>query len=214
MWGLQPVKVVSREEIRKQYPDAWNPDGKDLDFRIESSPSPHIMFVPSAPCETCGAPGMKHLHLGPAGCQPREPAFPECEHLHIAPTCPKCGQHVTTGVEQPPRFKPGQWVRYKSGVLLHLIGPSKHECSGGWRWDAEGAASPNSDNPAERWLLALHECEPAVPREGEVWEYAPCQTHEREVAVRRSWSWSFASQPFMLEYVACGCLVPVNFGKG
>lgn len=74
-------------------------------------------------------------------------------------------------------------------------------------------------SPAEVEVLT----EPAIPRNGEIWCNRRCSkpfaqmagiAHANFEVHGSSWDGDATSQALLAERVACGCLTPVNFGRG
>src|SRR5262245_2596558 len=116
------------------------------------------------------------------------------------------GDVSTFCVVQPkvPNFKPGQWVRHKpSGELRKLLG--------------EGYGFWNTNHPiyANDQLLT-REIEPALPRYGEAWmrNFCPIHGHASDDVRKFKAPCDWRPDCDRASEIPCGCLVPVNFGRG
>lgn len=114
------------------------------------------------------------------------------------------------------RFVAGQWVRLKDGNLARL----KYFDSSGQRWVLD-----NPDDPVWRFTYEDLIEEPAVPRTGEWWEKNHrCPTHDWYIGALPDGKQVFGPHKVQdgdgtvnehwIAAAACGCLAPVNFGKG
>lgn len=112
------------------------------------------------------------------------------------------------------KFRIGQWVRFEKKDVLYagrLARVGKVRC-----WEKEVIYGLQVDPQGlteafETWL------EPAVPQYGEWWRNDLCNAH----SITKSESFfifyqkpDLAVRPFFQARVRCGCLTPVNFGKG
>jgi hypothetical protein len=114
------------------------------------------------------------------------------------------------------QFKSGQWVRLRQrvgwviqkweGELAEIIGPGHEE----GLWDVRTITGP---------LCMSKFClEPAIPKNGEVWEMVYCETHcpsmkdcdPKPCDTTKDWPEDCMARP----YLRCGCIRPVNFGRG
>lgn len=106
----------------------------------------------------------------------------------------------TTGVVAPTvTYKPGQWVRTEGDELVKLV---EWGSFGGDGWKVTGG----------RWFTTS-QLRPALPRKGEWWEKKPCNTHQHVNPGEYKWKWTPPADAGFDE-VECGCLIPVNFGRG
>lgn len=111
-----------------------------------------------------------------------------------------------------PRFKVGQWVRYggATGTLCYIT--TMH---------TDGSCSSQGSSDAAFSALG-RDLEYALPAHGEVWRWTKRSCPERAVEHPVHWGAFRITEAFYqttfeatVGYeVACGCLEPVNFGKG
>jgi len=118
---------------------------------------------------------------------------------------------TNTGQKEP-AFKLGQWVRdHRNGKLgmvrdfaFYLI-----DHYNGETFDVEF-----EDGGKKVDAVYLH---PALPRPGEYWMPVPCAKHNNCNPAENSdglWLPSWKVHPHYPERIACGCYLPLSFGRG
>lgn len=118
---------------------------------------------------------------------------------------------TSTG-QKAPMFKFGQWVRdHRNGKLgmvrdfaFYLI-----DHYNGETFDVEFG-----DGVKKADALYLH---PALPRSGEYWMPVSCAKHDvfnQSETADGFWKETWKVFPHYSERIACGCYLPLNFGKG
>lgn len=120
-------------------------------------------------------------------------------HEHADPAFRK-GQYV--------RFLPGEFVRDPEKLWRVIEVVPCHGPKGAFWWgyyvdDADG----HTLHPWESELVL------ALPRAGEWWESAPCDRHPESYPARKM-AVDITANHLETVWVRCGCLVPVNFGRG
>ena len=115
-----------------------------------------------------------------------------------------CGEcHAKLTAKPAPSFRVGQWVRFKTGQLARII-----------------AVHPNGtchiESTVGRSGMTANEMsvfEPAIPRVWEWWEWKTCATHGmiKDDPAKLTHSLTGA---VVEAAVICGCIAPVNFGRG
>ncbi len=117
------------------------------------------------------------------------------------------------------QFKVGDWVRVKPGssgspdwhgVLMRVL-----EISDKSLYALEGIARNMTPTPGITRFWKEEELEPALPRKGEWWIWDECDKHSRHRAERVGpWKMLCNWTDGLDIYLKCGCLVPLNFGRG
>ena len=109
-----------------------------------------------------------------------------------------------------PSFRVGQWVRRNgaSGSLGKIEALEQRAAAGTCMF-----IEPSSPD-GTRLIWWDYDCEPAIPRAGEWWVWKTCDVHGQranyaDVPMKMS-----VCDPTSAQYVSCGCLAPVNFGRG
>lgn len=146
-------------------------------------------MIADRPCTFCDSPGD----------QPHRSA------------CPGLKARMVKGaanVEKPKdglKFKVGSWVR-RAGVLTQVIELGMHA-------KRLYRVHTGPDGIPDPWV-SEEELKWAIPHDREVWEQSKCGAH----SVARYTGDRFNNDPeatkATLERVKCGCLKPVNFGRG
>lgn len=105
---------------------------------------------------------------------------------------------------------PVGWRRSKHNGILLLVKPCTHrpervvvQYGEGQNWVVRHTGEIDRDTI------------PAIPRDGEVWAQNTCPKHHMMTPTGPStWRISASNVPYGHARVACGCLHPVNFGRG
>lgn len=103
----------------------------------------------------------------------------------------------------PQKFRIDQWVRSKASNLLYRITVL-----------ADDGDVLGTGHGGIAWFSPEH-IEEAFPHKGEVWQWVKptCECHSHVIATwPYRWDY-FAGEPSR-DAVRCGCLIPVNFGRG
>lgn len=110
-------------------------------------------------------------------------------------------------------YKTGQWVRHANGALGLLQDWLDTKVRDTW-W-----VKVREHGDFQTWNNGF--LTPAYPRKGEVWRRFPCEAHNvttpERACCRPDWTFEANSNWESLSaqgYVDCGCLAPVNFGRG
>lgn len=109
-----------------------------------------------------------------------------------------------------PEFRAGDWVRHEMGANLSVVRAVVTSADSGVCYDVE-----YRDGVGMRYEVPECSFEPAIPREGEYWEYNLCKNHNGRDRDAFKWSETPFSELYKPDQARVGCcLVPVNFGKG
>lgn len=133
----------------------------------------------------------------------------EFEHRSECPVA-KMGKspQPTQNYNMCPRFKLDQWVRSKRDSSLYkIITLLKVEPANGIGFYCQGV-----DGVVR--CFCESEIKPAYPVAGEWWHSLDCRTHGRGMKRPYKYYGNPVCSSVEEETILCGCLVPVNFGRG